>query len=84
MQTYSDWPSYPQLFIKGRFIGGCDILEEMDGSGDFASLFGAACAPGKQSASNKETLESLINSAEIMLFMKVGFLCCTSSENPTI
>ena len=29
IKTYSDWPTIPQLYIKGEFIGGCDIIKEM-------------------------------------------------------
>ena len=29
IKSYSDWPTIPQLFIKGEFVGGCDIVKEM-------------------------------------------------------
>ena len=29
IKTYSDWPTIPQLYIKGEFVGGCDIVKEM-------------------------------------------------------
>ena len=29
IKTYSDWPTIPQLYVKGEFIGGCDIVSEM-------------------------------------------------------
>ena len=34
IKTYSDWPTIPQLYIKGEFIGGCDIVKEMFEQGD--------------------------------------------------
>ena len=34
IKTYSDWPTIPQLYIKGEFIGGCDIIKEMFEKGD--------------------------------------------------
>ena len=34
IKIYSDWPTIPQLFIKGEFIGGCDIVKEMFEKGD--------------------------------------------------
>ncbi len=34
IKEYSNWPTIPQLYIKGEFIGGCDILREMHESGD--------------------------------------------------
>lgn len=29
LKTYSNWPTFPQLYIKGEFVGGCDIVSEM-------------------------------------------------------
>jgi len=34
IKMYSDWPTIPQLYIKGEFIGGCDIIKEMFEKGD--------------------------------------------------
>ena len=34
IKEYSDWPTIPQLYIKGEFIGGCDIIKEMFDKGD--------------------------------------------------
>ena len=34
IKEYSDWPTIPQLYIKGEFIGGCDIVKEMFENGD--------------------------------------------------
>ena len=34
IKTFSDWPTIPQLYIKGEFIGGCDIVKEMIEEGD--------------------------------------------------
>ncbi|TPX62089.1 hypothetical protein PhCBS80983_g00738 [Powellomyces hirtus] len=38
LKTYSSWPTYPQLYVKGELIGGLDIVREMIESGDFASM----------------------------------------------
>tara|TARA_Y200000002_G_scaffold362465_1_gene349537 strand:- start:350 stop:667 length:318 start_codon:yes stop_codon:yes gene_type:complete len=38
IKEYSDWPTIPQLYIKGEFIGGCDIVKEMFEKGELASL----------------------------------------------
>lgn len=38
IKDYSDWPTIPQLYIKGEFIGGCDIVSEMHESGELAEL----------------------------------------------
>jgi monothiol glutaredoxin len=36
----SDWPTFPQLYVKGELVGGCDIVEEMLESGELAGLLG--------------------------------------------
>lgn len=38
LKDYADWPTFPMLFIKGEFVGGCDIMTEMHQSGDLAGL----------------------------------------------
>ena len=39
IKEYSDWPTIPQLYVKGEFIGGCDIVREMYESGELEALF---------------------------------------------
>jgi len=39
IKSYSDWPTIPQLYVKGEFVGGCDILKEMFEAGELRSLF---------------------------------------------
>ena len=34
IKTYSDWPTIPQLYVKGEFVGGCDIVREMFQAGE--------------------------------------------------
>ena len=34
IKTFSDWPTIPQLYLKGEFLGGCDIVKEMYESGE--------------------------------------------------
>ncbi len=38
IKDFSDWPTVPQIYIKGEFIGGCDILKEMFASGELQEL----------------------------------------------
>lgn len=38
VKAYSDWPTIPQLYVKGEFVGGCDIMREMYESGELKSL----------------------------------------------
>lgn len=39
IKDYSDWPTIPQLYIKGEFVGGCDIIVEMTLSGELDGMF---------------------------------------------
>ncbi len=39
IKEFSDWPTIPQLYVKGEFVGGCDIITEMTLSGELDSLF---------------------------------------------
>ena len=38
IKEYSDWPTIPQLYVKGEFVGGCDIVKEMFESGELKEL----------------------------------------------
>ena len=38
IKEFSDWPTIPQLYVKGEFVGGCDIVKEMFEKGELKSL----------------------------------------------
>ena len=38
IKEFSDWPTIPQLYVKGEFVGGCDIVKEMFEKGELTSL----------------------------------------------
>jgi monothiol glutaredoxin len=38
IKEYSDWPTIPQLYVKGEFVGGCDIIREMFQAGELQQL----------------------------------------------
>jgi monothiol glutaredoxin len=38
IKTFSNWPTIPQLYVKGEFVGGCDIVREMFESGELTEL----------------------------------------------
>jgi monothiol glutaredoxin len=44
IKDYSDWPTVPQLYVKGEFVGGSDIMMEMFESGELQQLVGAGAA----------------------------------------
>lgn len=50
IKTYSNWPTIPQLYVKGEFMGGCDIVREMFQSGELATHLSQAGLPVKQAA----------------------------------
>lgn len=40
LPSVSDWPTFPQLFVKGELVGGCDIITEMHSVGELKELLG--------------------------------------------
>ena len=38
LKEYSNWPTYPQLYVDGKFVGGCDIVTEMHQNGELAGV----------------------------------------------
>jgi monothiol glutaredoxin len=38
LKEFSNWPTFPQLYVKGEFVGGCDIVREMAASGEFSKF----------------------------------------------
>nr|QSX72247.1 glutaredoxin 3 [Halichondria panicea] len=63
LKKYSNWPTYPQLYVKGELLGGLDILKEMKENGELEEIL-----PKRISLDDR--LKSLTNKAPIMLFMK--------------
>ncbi len=54
IKTFSDWPTIPQLYVKGEFVGGCDIVTEMTLSGELDKVF-----EDKGVAFDKEAAQSI-------------------------
>jgi monothiol glutaredoxin len=50
IKGYSNWPTIPQLYVKGEFVGGCDIIREMFQAGELQSLFKDHGIPVKEAA----------------------------------
>ena len=40
LKEYSNWPTFPQLYVRGELVGGCDIIREMHQSGELAQMLG--------------------------------------------
>jgi monothiol glutaredoxin len=45
MKDYSEWPTFPQLYVDGKFVGGADIVREMFGAGELQAMLGAEVRP---------------------------------------
>uniref|UniRef100_A0A8C5P180 Thioredoxin domain-containing protein n=1 Tax=Jaculus jaculus TaxID=51337 RepID=A0A8C5P180_JACJA len=63
LKTYSNWPTYPQLYVSGELIGGLDIVKELETSEELDTV--CPKAPKLE-----ERLNVLTNTASVMLFMK--------------
>ncbi len=53
IKDFSDWPTIPQLYVKGEFVGGCDIITEMTLSGELDQLFEAKGVTYDKAAADK-------------------------------
>jgi monothiol glutaredoxin len=53
IKDFSDWPTIPQLYVKGEFVGGCDIVTEMTLSGELDQLFEAKGVAFDKAAADK-------------------------------
>ncbi|XGW04598.1 hypothetical protein V3C99_015634 [Haemonchus contortus] len=77
LKTYSNWPTYPQLYLDGELIGGLDVIREELKDADFVAKLpkrddvNAAATSRKEEGSSLEArLKKLINRHKLMLFMK--------------
>jgi len=50
IRQFSQWPTIPQLYVKGEFVGGCDIVTEMFQSGELESLLAEKDIPHQKAA----------------------------------
>lgn len=47
LKAYSNWPTFPQLYVNGELIGGCDITLELYESGELQEILSAAASPAE-------------------------------------
>lgn len=52
IKTFSDWPTIPQLYVKGEFVGGCDIVREMFETGELRAFLEENQIPTVERAAN--------------------------------
>jgi len=50
IKEFSNWPTIPQLYVKGEFVGGCDIIREMFQAGELQGMLKEKGVPVKESA----------------------------------
>jgi monothiol glutaredoxin len=50
IKEFANWPTIPQLYVKGEFVGGCDIIREMFETGELVELFQAKGVPVEAAA----------------------------------
>jgi len=73
LKEYSQWKTYPQLYVSGELVGGIDIMKEMEADGTLKEALAAIPAEGAEEAapeSVEDKLKRLINQQPVMLFMK--------------
>uniref|UniRef100_A0A6V2I295 Glutaredoxin domain-containing protein n=2 Tax=Ditylum brightwellii TaxID=49249 RepID=A0A6V2I295_9STRA len=78
LKTFSDWPTYPQLYVRGELIGGLDILKDMMEDGNLAEQLDVTpmdtttdvTAEIAKEPTLEERIQTLITKSRIMLFMK--------------
>ncbi|GMG15598.1 unnamed protein product [Phytophthora fragariaefolia] len=70
LKQFSNWPTYPQLYVNGSLVGGLDILKEMKADGSIVEQLGLAKNVEEAEAAFQESLRALVHSAPVLLFMK--------------
>jgi monothiol glutaredoxin len=55
LSALSNWPTIPQLFVRGQLVGGCDIVTEMSESGELAEVIGVEAPAGEAAAAEPES-----------------------------
>ena len=89
VQGFTQWPTYPQLLVKGELLGGCDIVLEMQQDGSLKTAVQEALGAGLDAQSAlQQRIKQLLDSSPVMLFMKVtSHLClplsCTCMQGST-
>eukprot|EP00979_Chaetoceros_neogracilis_P008793 scaffold1972_cov265-Chaetoceros_neogracile.AAC.7 len=74
LKKFSDWPTFPQLYVNGELAGGLDIMKEMNAEGDLAEQLDLPQATEESAETTVKTLDDrlreLLNRSKVILFMK--------------
>jgi len=68
LKTFSNWPTYPQLYVNGSLLGGLDVIKELIEEGEFQEQLPESAK--KQTSSLEDRLKALVNQQPVMIFMK--------------
>jgi Grx4 family monothiol glutaredoxin len=69
LKEYSNWPTYPQLYVKGELLGGCDIIMEMAAEGELKQTLEQSLGVESKEALHAR-IKALVEGSPVMLFMK--------------
>lgn len=67
LSAISNWPTIPQLFVRGELVGGCDIVTEMFESGELAETLGVEHEPSEAPAPDAQTADTASNGGFVPL-----------------
>eukprot|EP00271_Cylindrocystis_brebissonii_P007412 TRINITY_DN20928_c0_g1_i1.p1 TRINITY_DN20928_c0_g1~~TRINITY_DN20928_c0_g1_i1.p1 ORF type:complete len:431 (+),score=76.98 TRINITY_DN20928_c0_g1_i1:123-1295(+) len=73
LKEYSEWPTFPQLYVRGEFLGGCDIVLEMHQNGELKESLQAAKEEEEKlekGSTVEDRIRGLLKASNTMLFMK--------------
>jgi len=71
LKDYSNWRTYPQLYVNGELLGGLDVIKEMHQGNEFLSKVPKECKKNEASGGSLEDrLKALVRKSNVMLFMK--------------
>ena len=80
IKNYSNWPTIPQLYVKGEFVGGCDIIREMFQAGELQSLLKDNGIAVKESAAAPSPPFPRSPAAEAFIFPDAS-MCFSNASN---
>ena len=68
IKAFSNWPTIPQLYVEGKFVGGCDIVREMHESGELAQVLQSDAANGASAGAPAEPPKVTVSDAAVAAF----------------
>lgn len=69
LRNYNKWPTYPQVYIQGKLVGGLDVLKDLVAKGEFENKI----KESMRSCSGEERYQKLIDEEKVNIFVIVGY-----------